>query len=923
MSLQPGARLGPYEILSPLGAGGMGEVWKAKDTRLDRFVAVKVLPEHLAKSPEALARFEREAKAVAALNHPNITGIFDIGNVEGLAFVAMELLEGESLRTRLESGPLTPKKATELAIQLAQGLAAAHDKGVVHRDLKPDNLWITKEGRLKILDFGLAKQLPGIGQGSDSYLPTAAIQADHRTEKGMILGTLGYMSPEQVRGASVDARSDIFSFGVVLFEMLTGKRAFARDTAADTMAAILKEDPPDLEHSSRPLPPGLQRVLQHCLEKSPNHRFQDAHDLAFALENALAPQSGAPVEATPVLPTSASRRRLGLGLAVLMLLGFSAAWWFGRYTAAATKVAELRFSLRTEDSSDQALEPSEASFAISPDCSHITYVARGPNGAPTLWVRALSSLTPQVLATGGTGGDTYHKPFWSPDGHSVAFTTGGKLKRIALKGGEPITICDLPGGPFSGGAWHPDGFILFGLQVQVHPDHSDRRPGLYRVPASGGAVVPFTWLQGNEVGHGWPMFLPDGRHFLYKSWGAGLNSNNEGGIHLATLDGKPSVKLLASNYKGAWLEPDWLVYVRGTALVAQRLNLSSGQLVGEPRLISETLATEANSRGAAFATSPSGAILFRPATEVSLSQLVWVDRHGNRVGNLGEPSQDISVALSPDGTRAALSTVSGRNDLGCVEPPVNLWILDLLRNIRTRFTFIGSNSDENPTWSPDGRRIAFASHQGDKTSRLLVKDASGGREAEVIPCDSQNPHPLSWSPDGSQILLQQVGTTLLRELATVQPSRGTKSVIFESGFPVSQGQFSPDGRFIAFTSEESGRQDVFVRPFPKGEGKWLVSRAGGAAPRWRKDGKELFYLDGEGVLWTVPVRLGSNFELGKPVALFKSGLLPTAPDFYGGAANYDVNRDGTKFLMLTLQKRGIPPPLNVVLHWTPENEVRP
>jgi len=329
MSLQAGTHLGPYEILAPLGAGGMGEVWKARDTRLDRFVAVKVLPEHLAKSPEALARFEREAKAVAALNHPNITGIFDIGNVDGLAYVAMELLEGESLRTRLEQGPLTPKRATELAIQMAQGLAAAHEKGVVHRDLKPDNLWITKEGRLKILDFGLAKQLPGIGLGSDSYLPTAAIQAEHHTEKGMILGTLGYMSPEQVRSETVDARADLFSFGVVLFELLTGKRAFARNTASDTMAAILRDDPPELEGNSRPIPLALRRIIDHCLEKAPSRRFQDARDVAFALESLSSSEATAPITA-PFAPQNRRATRAWALIASVAMLGAVLAGWLVR-----------------------------------------------------------------------------------------------------------------------------------------------------------------------------------------------------------------------------------------------------------------------------------------------------------------------------------------------------------------------------------------------------------------------------------------------------------------------------------------------------------------------------------------------------------------------------------------------------------------
>ena len=391
MTLAPGTRLGPYEILTPLGAGGMGEVWKAKDTRLDRLVAVKVLPEHLAKNPEALARFEREAKAVAALNHPNITGIFDIGSTDGTAYVAMELLEGESLRSRLEQGPLTPKKATELAIQLAQGLAAAHEKGVVHRDLKPDNLWITKEGRLKILDFGLAKQLPGIGQGSDSYLPTAAISPGHHTEKGMILGTLGYMSPEQVRGESVDARADLFSFGAVLFELLTGKRAFARDTASDTMAAILRDDPPELEATSRPVPLALRRIIDHCLEKAPARRFRDAHDVAFALENLSSSEGLAPISA-PFAPKNRRATRIWAAAAVVLLAGVGVGGWAFRGAEPKPTFKRLSFGKGTVDG---------ARFA--PGSKDVLFSARWNGEPPEVFSLNPAALEPRSLGVkGGT-----------------------------------------------------------------------------------------------------------------------------------------------------------------------------------------------------------------------------------------------------------------------------------------------------------------------------------------------------------------------------------------------------------------------------------------------------------------------------------------------------------------------------------------
>lgn len=485
MSLQAGIHLGPYEILAPLGAGGMGEVWKAKDTRLDRFVAVKVLPEHLAKSPEALARFEREAKAVAALNHPNITGIFDIGNVDGLAYVAMELLEGETLRTRLEQGPLTPKRATELAIQLAQGLAAAHEKGVVHRDLKPDNLWITKEGRLKILDFGLAKQLPGLGQGSDSYLPTAAIQAEHHTEKGMILGTLGYMSPEQVRGEAVDARADLFSFGVVLFELLTGKRAFARDTASDTMAAILRDDPPELEGTSRPIPLALRRIIDHCLEKAPSLRFQDARDVAFALESLSSSEATAPISA-PFAPENRRATRIWAALAIVLMAGVGFAGWAFRGAEAKPTFKRLTFGKGTVDG---------ARFA--PGSKDVLFSARWNGEPPEVFSLNPAALEPRSLGVKGgtllsvsTTGELalkMHPRLWA------SFELG-QLARVSPGGGIRV----IQESSFESD-WLPDGrqmaLVSSGIgSISAQPGSTPRQAVL-EFPA-GHAVssdVTFTW----------------------------------------------------------------------------------------------------------------------------------------------------------------------------------------------------------------------------------------------------------------------------------------------------------------------------------------------------------------------------------------------------------------------------------------------
>jgi len=484
MSLQPGTRLGPYEILAPLGAGGMGEVWKAKDTRLDRFVAVKVLPEHLAKHPESLARFEREAKAVAALNHPNITGIFDIGNTDGIAFVAMELLEGESLRTRLEQGPLAPRLAADMAIQLAQGLAAAHDKGVVHRDLKPDNLWITREGRLKILDFGLAKQLPGMGVGSDSFVPTAAIQPEHHTEKGMILGTLGYMSPEQVRGEAVDARADLFSFGGVLFEMLTGKRAFARGTASDTMAAILRDDPPELEGTSRPIPLVLRRIIDHCLEKTPERRFRDAHDLAFALENLSSSEAAAPLSA-PFAPQNRRATRIWAAVAVVLLAGVGASGWAFRGAEAKPTFKRLTFGKGTVDG---------ARFA--PGSKDVIFSARWNGEPPEVFSLNPAALEPRSL---GVKGGTLLSV--SPTGEFVlkmhprlwASFELGQLARVTPGGGIRV----IQESAFDSD-WMPDGSQLALVNAGIHASNlptAFSKPTTLEFPAGHPVTsdIVFTW----------------------------------------------------------------------------------------------------------------------------------------------------------------------------------------------------------------------------------------------------------------------------------------------------------------------------------------------------------------------------------------------------------------------------------------------
>jgi len=862
MSLQPGTRLGPYEILTPLGAGGMGEVYKARDARLDRFVAVKVLPEHLAKHPESLARFEREAKAVAALNHPNITGIFDIGTTEGTAYVAMELLEGESLRTRLEGGPLPPKRATELAIQMAQGLAAAHEKGVVHRDLKPDNLWITKEGRLKILDFGLAKQLPGIGQGSDSYMPTAAIQAEHHTEKGMILGTLGYMSPEQVRGEAVDARADLFSFGVVFFEMLTGKRAFARDTASDTLAAILRDEPPELDGTSRPIPLALRRILDHCLEKAPGRRFQDARDVAFALESLSSPEATASI-AAPFAPQNRRATWIWAAFGAVMLLaatflGGALDAWLHPRTGPSTPVA-LRLLTYSGHDTSPAASPDGRTIAFSSD----------RDGRSRIWLKQLRGGGEVALTEGR---DDY--PRFSPDGSSVLFirTAGRKssLYRVALLGAEPRKVVDNA----LYGDWSPDGSRIAFLREQVEGTKTITQ--LMLVEVGGGGEKELARFTNELLTH--PRWSPDGR-FIGLNSSQGTTGGAIGNAFVVEAQSKAIRQFSFASKFGVgsalvWITPEEFLYFQSESVAgngvsvsssrAFRQNIRGGQaqplfwaptapqcvdLLPDGRVIFDGMSGRQNLREYALTGKRPPRWLTRgninDRQPVFSADGDWVVFSSNRSGNLDlwmvstrtgaiksiteDAAEDWDPGFTPDGRHLLWSS----NRSGAFE----IWTAALDGTGARQVSQDGEDA-ENPTGTRDGKWVVFTS--ANRTKQGLWKIHPDGSGAQQLVSGTTILLP-EVSPDGQYALYQKQANSLDVTLHVCRVDDGTEvpfSIHIQgqrkSVITLGRARWTPDGRRIVFTAQDQrGLDGVCIQDFVPGKDTSASRRSlAGFDPDW-------------------------------------------------------------------------------------------
>jgi serine/threonine protein kinase/Tol biopolymer transport system component len=893
MTIAASTRLGPYEILTPLGAGGMGEVYRARDTRLGRDVAVKVLPSSFSADADRLRRFEQEACAAGALNHPNILVIHHIDTYDGSPYIVSELLEGETLRDRLHGGALPQRKAIDYSLQVAHGLAAAHQKGIAHRDLKPENIFITNDGRVKILDFGLAKLIAsGDADQSQTDIPTRRVN----TEPGLVIGTVGYMSPEQLRGKPADHRSDIFSFGAILYEMLSGKRAFRGESSAETMSAILREDPRELSETQKTINPALERVVQHCLEKNPEERFHSASDLAFAIQ-AL---SGSAAISGQMVAMAAQLERPKLGkylpwivagifaLTSIILLPFAISSF--KHAPARANVTRSAI-LPPENTSFLALNL----FAVSPDGLRLAFVARDAKGQAMLWMRPLDALTAQPLA-GTDGISTGSPPFWSPDSRLIAFFAGGKLKTIDASGGPPQTVCDAPNA--RGGTWNRDGVILFAPN-----------PGgpIHRVSAAGGASTAVTKLDESrrQSTHRWPYFLPDGHHFIYRVGGTGATAQNENnGIYLGLLESQEQRLILRADTSAAYASGH-LLFAREGTLMAQPFDEKSFQLTGDAFPVAEHLQFDFIITRAIFSVSENGVLAFQSGAARGDDRLVWFDRNGKQTGQLGEPGFYFQPQFSPDGQKLAVASFDTRAG------SADIWLYELARNVPTRFTFDPA-SDVAPIWSPDGSTIIFSSNR--KGPYDIYKKASTGAGSEEVLLESDETKTAnSWSADGRFIAYTSTnikGNT--KNDIWILPLLGDRKPFpfVQTQFNEFNAQFSTDGHWIAYVSDESGSNQVYIAPFPRPGGKWQASRAGGSEPRWRGDGKELFFLAPDNKLMAVEVNAKEfTLEIGNAQLLFEVHPA-TSP-----GTHYDVTGDGKRFLVDS-SGEGSSAPITLVVNWT-------
>jgi Tol biopolymer transport system component len=887
MPLAPGTRLGPYEILSPLGAGGMGEVYRARDTRLDRIVAIKVLPAHLSSNPEVRSRFEREARAVSSLNHPHICTLHDIGNQDGIDYLVMEHLEGETLAARLHRGPLPLAELLRCAIEVADALEKAHRQGLIHRDLKPGNVMLTKSGA-KLLDFGLAKSLaPAGGPGASGGMTASPTMTSPLTAEGAMVGTFQYMAPEQLEGSEADARSDIFSFGLTLYEMATGKRAFGGKTQASLIASILKEEPQPISALQPVTPPALERLVSTCLAKDPDERRQTMHDVLLELRWIAGAGPQPEIHGAPAARTRTRERFLWLFL-VLLLGAAGVALGLARHRTPSLEPRAIRTFVPAPDKTSlRSTGFGAGPVVISPDGSRLVFSARKEDGTEPLFVRPLESLVATPLA--GTEGASY--PFWSPDGRSIGFFADSKLKRIDAAGGPALSLCDALSG--RGGAWNPEGIILFA---------EAQGSGLFRVPAAGGTPIEVTRLDKarQEGTHRWPQFLPDGRRFIYYSRTAVGSETNA--IMAGSLDGGDA-KVILRTQSDAVYASGYLIFMRETTLMAQPFNADDLTLTGDAFPIAEQVQLDWSFARGVFSTSENGILVYQTGVPSAGSQLTWYDRSGKQTGTLGDKALYTDFSISPDLKKVAVTISEPR-----VGPP-DLWIYVVARNLRTRFTF-DAGPDNRPVWSPDSSRVIFSSARAGSFD-LYIKSDSGSSNEELLLQAQYDQLPESWSADGRYVAYYNRGVPGTRSDIWVLPLSGTRTPIpfLQTGFQEQDPQFSPDGRWIAYTSDESGREEVYVAPFPGPGRKWQISTVGGSRPRWRQDGREIYYLAVDNTIIAVEVgQQGSSFEVGVATPLFV-----IRPQRIGTI--YRVSPEGQRFLVNTAVEEERTSPLTLVVNW--------
>lgn len=899
MALTPGTKLGPYEIQSPLGAGGMGEVYRARDTRLGRDVAIKVLPTHLSANLDLKQRLEREAKAISSLNHPHICTLHDIGSQDGVDFLVMEHLEGETLADRLPRGALTLDEVLKIAIQIADALDKAHARGIVHRDLKPGNIMLTKNGT-KLMDFGLAKPAPGLsstaGVPMTPTTPTISVaalagSASPLTQKGTVVGTFQYMAPEVLQGAEADARSDIFSFGCVLYEMVAGRRAFEGKSQFSVLGAILDHEPERVSAVRPSSPARLDETVRRCLAKNPDQRYGCMHDVRIQLEALAETALSSAVVQTESLASGASSRLPWLVAAVAALIAVSLG---AVYFLQAPKPAPVVQSsiLPPQGTAFITMLPSSGPPVFSPDGTRLAFTARDDKGKVLLYVRPLTSLTAQAL----TGTDEAMYPFWSADSREIGFFADGKLKKISAAGGPPQTLGDAPSG--RGGTWNKDGMIVFAP--------STTQP-LSSISAAGGTPAPASKFNPSqeENSHRWPSFLPDGKHFLF--WARSARGAAESVVYLGEL-GSLQARTVVKNDSTAVYASDHLLFLRDQTLVAQPFNTSRMELSGDAVPIAEHVGMNGSTARPLFSASQSGALVYQAGLTEGGWNLLWWSRDGKRLGSAAQPDRYVWPALSPDGSHVAVMIFSGAQGIG------DIWVFDLVRGTSTRLTF-GPGSKNNPTWTPDGKMVAYSSTLKGPPHIYARADDGSGAEKTILETPDVIEIPEAFSSDGRYLVYS-------RRLGGKEPTNHLWVLpLFGEGkpFPIVQTTFderfpsiSSDGKWIAYQNNESGRNEIYITAFPGGGAKWQVSTNGGISPKWRKDGKELYFIDSLDNIVAVDVNASANaVHLGVPHALFQAVGIQRE---YGP---YDVTADGKKFL-INSGNLNAGDPLTLVLNWPAE-----
>ncbi len=885
MPLTPGTKLGQYEVLSRLGAGGMGEVYRARDTRLGRDVAIKALPDEFARDPDRLARFEREAKLLASLSHANIAGIFGLEEVDGHRYLILEFVEGETLAHRISRGALSVDESLNIGKQIGAALESAHENGIAHRDLKPGNVMITGSGDVKVLDFGLAKggmsTMSGSGSGSDlSHSPTMTYQGQH-TVAGVILGTAAYMSPEQARGRAVDKRTDIWSFGCVLYECLTGRQAFAGETVSDMIARILEREP-DWDALPSRTPPRIVELLHRCLEKDAKRRMRDIGDARIEIENVLSGKTSDVVAPAGGARSGLSGARVWMGAAALVVA--TAAATYVATTKLKPSVPSLVTRFEIAEKLGTRMDLDGAHVSISPDGRHVAYRAQDSTGVARLWVRSFDKLEAREFP--GTDGAT--SPFWSRDGKCIGFLSQTNISKVPLTGGTPENLAEVKGP--RGGTWNQYGDIVYAPFSEGV---------LYRVSENGGDPVAITTLDSTEIGHRFPMFLPDGKHFLYSSLPPVKGRYR---IYMASLDGGERKLVTSSPGSGVVYYDGNLLYARDDVLVAQTFDAKSGEVTGDPVAIGDRILGTYFSGAAGFSVSENGTLAYSSNIAVP-THLQWVDLNGKKIGDVPMESGDyISFDISPDGHKAVVETSKwiGASDL---------WIVDLERGTVTRLSY-DEGENTAPRWSPDGTRVAYQSAPyGDIPALVVVGVGAGSTTKRYVEDDPTFKYLYGWTPDSRALIFGRQDPTTRRDIY-VLPLDGDEKPrpYLATTFYEEDGQVSRDGKWMVYDSAESGRLEVYVQSFPEPGAKYQVTTRGGFNRGWSYDGRYLFYgqpSDGT-VTWAAEILPGSEFRLGPPRRFSKVS-----------ANVFDAALASTQDKMLTLQPVGTLPPqtITIVENW--------